>query len=156
MAHDSYADLSELEGIEENNFNKLKKHKKEYLGHMRTRLASRWDSLPKKGYISRYRSRVNPSYRLLLQSEHAFFIQRLKRTEQFFQDGRLIVNEEHLVFVRDSYCRIDVYEEHLSGNGMSRFRIHRLSDKRLVTFLKEDSDFAAFVDRMSVFDGFDS
>lgn len=146
---DGYAYYYELQRDKDEGFKKLKSEKPQYLEHVREHLKKEWNHLPKREYTSTYHSKNNPGHITLLKREHVFLVLHLERTEEKIAGGTTAIHETDLAFVNDSFCRISKRTDTKNDQAHMYFRVHKISDERLLTILKKDSVYRKFIKRIN-------
>ncbi len=146
---DGYAYYYELQRDKDEGFKRLRSEKPHYIEHVRKHLTKEWKSLPKREYTSTYHSNVNPGHTILLRREHIFLVLHLEREEEKVAGSTTVIHETDIAFVDDSFCKITKRTDTKDGRARMSFRVHKITDERLLTILKKDSVFKKFIRRMN-------
>ncbi|MCK5594047.1 MAG: hypothetical protein KAI18_02275, partial [Candidatus Aenigmarchaeota archaeon] len=81
--------------------------------------------------------------------EHVIFILHLERSEEKIEGGTSVLHEVDLVFDRDSFAKVTKRTDMCPDRARMSFRLHKWGDERMLTILKKDKIFRAFVKRMN-------
>ncbi|MEA3229609.1 MAG: hypothetical protein U9P44_01730 [archaeon] len=146
---DNYAYFYELQRDIDAGFKKLKSKKPQYLDHVKKNLENNWNQLPKREYLSRYHSRNNPSLIITLKCEHIFFILCLERSQNLIEGGMIVVYETHIVFLKDSFKKLVMRTDTKDGRATMSFRMHDITQERMLRILKKDTIFRQFIERIN-------
>ncbi len=146
---DGYAYYYELQRDKDEGFKKMRSEKPHYIEHVRKHLTKEWDHLPKREYTSTYHSNINPGHTILLKREHIFLVLHLERETEKIAGGTTAIHETDIAFMEDSFCKIVKRTDSKDNHARMSFRVHKITDERLLTILKKDFVFKKFIRRIN-------